>query len=140
MVLMVGFETRTGTGGEVASSVKVEKLYDLPMIEVRLFGGIKRHAGGKNRVELASEAVSSVNDILLSIEIPREEIGQVLVNGSPVEPSRDFNAVMPGKVLHGTLSHPINPHDLILLENSYKEYAQEQETAVRFRSFFVHKT
>lgn len=61
------------------------------MIEVRLFGGIKRHAGGKNRVELGSEAVKSVSDILFSIDIPSGEVGQILVNGAPVEPSRDFN-------------------------------------------------
>lgn len=64
------------------------------MIEVRIFGGIKRHAGGKNRIELESETVKSVKDILHSIEIPKGEIGQVLVNGSPVEPSRNFNETL----------------------------------------------
>jgi molybdopterin converting factor small subunit len=83
------YERERGRGRSF-SPTKLNRVYHLPMIEVRLFGGIKRHAEGKNRIELKSEAVKSVDDILLSIEIPKGEIGQVLVNGAPVEPSRNF--------------------------------------------------
>lgn len=60
------------------------------MINVRLFGGLKKHTGGAKRIELASEDVKSVIDILHTIEVPRGEVGQVLINGTPAESSRDF--------------------------------------------------
>ncbi|GEM_PF-2120498 len=61
------------------------------MINVRLFGGLKRYTDGVRRIELASEDVKSVIDILHSIKVPKGEVGQVLVNGSPAESSRTFN-------------------------------------------------
>ena len=61
------------------------------MIEVRLFGGLKRHTGGVKKIGLSSEDVKSVIDILHTINVPKGEVGQVLVNGAPVESSRSFN-------------------------------------------------
>ncbi|MBN1572900.1 MAG: MoaD/ThiS family protein [Deltaproteobacteria bacterium] len=61
------------------------------MINVRLFGGLKQHTGGAKRIELAFEDVKSVEDILHTMRIPKGEVGQVLINGTPMESSRTFN-------------------------------------------------
>jgi molybdopterin converting factor small subunit len=60
------------------------------MINVRFFGGLKRYTGGAKKIELASGDVKSVEDILHAMKIPRGDVGQVLINGTPAESSRSF--------------------------------------------------
>jgi len=60
------------------------------MIEIRLFGSLKKYVDGEKRVELKPDAVKCVNDILVILQIPKGEVGQILINGSPVNSSRTF--------------------------------------------------
>ncbi len=61
------------------------------MIEINLFGSLKQYVDGEKRVELAPDAVKSVNDVLLVLQISKGEVGQILINGAPVNISRAFN-------------------------------------------------
>ena len=60
------------------------------MIEVRLFGSLKKYADGQKRVEFSPTAAKCVNDVLLILQIPKGEAGQILINGAPANSSRAF--------------------------------------------------
>lgn len=61
------------------------------MIEIKLFGSLKKYVDGEKRVELTHDVVKCVNDVLLILQIPKGEVGQILINGNPVNSSRTFN-------------------------------------------------
>jgi molybdopterin converting factor small subunit len=60
------------------------------MIEIKLFGSLKKYVGGEKSVELAPDDAKCVNDVLLILQIPKGEVGQILINGTPVNSSRAF--------------------------------------------------
>ncbi len=61
------------------------------MIEIKLFGSLKKYVCGEKRVELAPDDAKCVNDVLLILQITKGEVGQILINGTPVNSSRAFN-------------------------------------------------